>query len=158
LTSAAISAQASNLVSTETIAKQKAQEHLNSILEEFDKTRLKDFAKITKDLGLEIYQTPLFNRGQYLPKIGISKEFQEAAFQLSEEDKISEVIETPSGFCILYLDSYIPVEESEFEKQKEDIAQSLLNERYSKALNDYLSHLRLKANLVNNIPSKENNQ
>ena len=93
------------------IAKEKAGSYKQAVLGELEKSKLKDFPKAAKDLGLDIVQTPVFNRGQYLPQIGLSKDFQEAAFALNEENNISDVVETEKGYCILHLDSYIPVEE-----------------------------------------------
>jgi peptidyl-prolyl cis-trans isomerase D len=138
------------------VAGQKAAEYLEMIKGELDKTKLKDFSKAAKDLGLEIHQTPVFNRGQYLPQIGISKEFQEAAFALTEDAKISDVVETAAGYCILYQDSYVPVENSEYEKAKEELARTLSGEKRNAAFEDFVSQLRIKAEVFDNLPKLQN--
>jgi len=136
---------------------QKAQEYLTAIKEQYNQNKLEDFAQAAKNLNLEIQQTPVFTRGQYLPKIGISRDFQETAFNLSKENKISDVVETPKGFCILHLDEYIPADKKEYEKQKDDLSQQLLLQRRNEIFGDFLSKLRLDANLIDHI-SKQKQQ
>ncbi len=138
------------------IAKLKAQEYLKSLKEELNKSKIEDFQAAAKQLGLEIYQTPGFNRGDYLPKVGIAKEFQEAAFSLTENNTISDVVETENGYCILHLNSYIPVDKEVFAKEKEKFAQNLFMEKRNEIFSNFLSGLRLKANLVDNLPKNKN--
>ncbi|VAX35175.1 hypothetical protein MNBD_UNCLBAC01-941 [hydrothermal vent metagenome] len=133
------------------IAEKKSKDYLDSLYKELAKTKLRDFPKSAKTLGLNITQTPAFTRGQYLPKIGISKEFQDAAFELNDENSVSDVIVVENGFCILHLDNYIPVENADFEKNKERIAETLLNEERQKVFNIFLSTLKAKAKLEDNI-------
>ena len=138
-------------VETKKVAREKADGYFEAINEELDKSKLRDFPKTAKELQLEIHQTPVFNRGQYLPKIGISKEFQEAAFELTEDNKISNVVETATGYCILHLDDYIPIENSEYASAKNDLAQEILNEKRNVVFGDFVTQLRVKANLFSNI-------
>jgi len=134
------------------VALKKTQEYLEAINEELSKTKLRDFPKAAKVLGLEIHQTPVFNRGQYLPQIGISKEFQEAAFALTEENNISNVVEIANGYCILHLDNYIPIEESEYERTKEKLAQTISQEKQNLVFGDFVAQLRIASGLIDNIP------
>lgn len=138
------------------IAKEKAGSYKQAVLGELEKSKLKDFPKAAKDLGLDIVQTPVFNRGQYLPQIGLSKDFQEAAFALNEENNISDVVETEKGYCILHLDSYIPVEESDYEKVKEELAQSISDQKRNEVFGEFLMQLRQTAGLIDNIPELRN--
>ena len=132
------------------ITREKADQYLKSIKEKFNDSHM-EFPEIAKSLGLELAQTPLFNRSQYLPKIGISKEFQEAAFALSENNKISNAVEIPAGFCILHLDSYTPADKDQYVKEKDSLAQKILSERKAETFNTYLTRLRLAAKLVDNV-------
>jgi len=136
---------------TRNIANQKAEEYLTALHQELDKSKLRDFPKAAKTLGLEILQTPIFTRGQYLPKIGTSKEFQEQAFQLTDTNKISQVVETDNGYCILHLDAYVAIEDADYQKNKTTLAEKLLNEHKNKSFNDFLTKLRLEAKLEDNI-------
>jgi len=135
------------------VALDKTQGYLDAINEELNKTKLRDFPKAAKALGLEIHQTPVFNRGQYLPQIGISKKFQEAAFALTEDDNISDVVEITNGYCILHLDNYIPIEESDYEKAKEELAQTISQEKQNAVFGDFMAQLRVDSGLIDNIPS-----
>ncbi len=136
---------------TKEIAREKATEYLEAIREELDKSKLRDFPKAAKELELEIHQTPVFNRGQYLPQIGISNEFQEAAFALTEDDKISDVIETATGYCILHLDDYVPIENSGYERIKEELAQTLSDDKRNAVFGDFVVQLRIEARIINNL-------
>ncbi len=140
------------------IAQQKAQEYLKTIKEQSANATAPDFSQIIKNLGLESYQTPLFTRGMYLPKVGLSQEFQEAAFGLSENNKISDIVETAKGFCILHFDNYQEASREDFLKQKEEIAKKISDERSGEIYQELLAKLRIEANLVDNIPKKQNQQ
>ncbi len=137
------------------IAREKTEEYLKLIQDAFARTELKDFAKTIKDLGLEVHQTPVFGRGEYLPVVGISKEFQDAAFALTEQDDLSGVVATETGYSVVHLDSRVPADEKQFEEKKQSLSEKLLNERRTQAFNDFLSDLRLKANVSSNLPRQE---
>lgn len=139
------------------IARDKGKEVNKTILEKYNSSNTKDFAQIAKDLNLNLFQTPLFARGEYLPNIGLAKEFQDTAFSLTNEKKISEPVETAKGVCILHLDSYLGIDEEKYKQEKETIAQELLQEKKNSAFNDFLTHLRIQANLQDYI-SKDKNQ
>jgi len=136
---------------TEEITQVEAEKYLIALKEEMNKTKLKDFPKAAKALQLEIYQTPLFKRGEYLPKIGLSREFQEAAFALNDQNKISRSIKTDKGYCILHLDDYVDVDQEKYTKSKYEFSQQLLNLERDKAWSDYLRKLRTEAKLENNL-------
>jgi len=138
------------------IAREKTEEYLEALKEELNKTKLRDFPVAAKALSLEIHQTPVFNRDQYLPQIGISKDFQEAAFALTEENKLSNVVEIAKGYCILHLDNYIPIEETEYEKAKEELAKSISQEKQNAVFGDFVAQLRVQSGLVDNIPELRN--
>ena len=116
-----------------------------------NKTKLQDFAAAAKTLELEIIQTPLFTHGEYLPKIGTSSAFQQVAFGLSDQKKLSEPVIVENGIAILHLDGKQPADMTLYEKQKEQIADKMTAERKNESYNNYLSQIRLQANLQDNI-------
>ena len=61
------------------------------------------------------------------------------------------MIETAQGFAILYLDSRIPADREEFEKDKDQYKEAVLNRKRNEILTDYLTKLRMKANLESNL-------
>ena len=127
------------------VAEEKAKAFALTIKESYSSQP--DFKTIVEKLGFEVEQTPLFNRGQYLPVIGLSNEFQEEAFRLNADRKISDVVQTAKGFCILHFDQKEPVNEEQFEKDKTTFASTLMNEKMNSILTDFISQLRNKANL-----------
>ena len=134
------------------LAKQKAEENLATIKNAFKDVRRPDFAATAKNLGLEIQQTPIFNRTEYLPNIGISKEFQDVAFSLNEDNRLADTaVETLRGYAVLYLDSKQPLDEQDYEKQKEEIGNNLLTQKRNETFSEFLTQLRLKANLLDHI-------
>lgn len=138
-----------------TIAREKTEEYLKLIQDAFARTELKDFVQTVKNSGLEVHQTPVFGRGEYLPLVGISKEFQDAAFALTEQNNLSGVVATETGYSVVHLDSRVPADEKQFEEKKQSLSEKLLNERRTQAFNDFLSDLRLRAKITSNLPQKK---
>jgi peptidyl-prolyl cis-trans isomerase D len=137
------------------IAKQKAEEYSKKLLEAYAADPEMDFRAAAEALGLKVLQTPLFNRGQYLPTIGLSKEFQEAAYDLTEKDKLSAApVGTAKGYVILYRNRIEPVQEEEFQKAKDKYATDLINEKRNEMILTFMNDLRLRADIQSNIPQK----
>jgi peptidyl-prolyl cis-trans isomerase D len=137
------------------IAKEKAAEDSKLIKEKFDSVKYPDFTAIAKELKFEIYQTPVFSRGQYLPAIGISKDFQNAAFALNAQNPLSDLVESVKGWCILHLDASFPADMENYDKEKGALGEALLSEQRNAAFNDFLIRLRLKANLEDNVSKRK---
>lgn len=133
------------------IARTKAAEILKTMKGILQQTPDKKFNELADSVGLSVLQTPLFTKGEYLPTIGVSRDFQDAAFSLDEQNKLSDVVETPKGFCILSLQGREQAKQEDFLKEKDRFAQNLLEEKRSEAINEYLSVLRIRANLEDNI-------
>jgi len=138
------------------LSQEKAQQTISSIKENYNQS--KDFKKTAQDLNLTFYQTPIFKRGDYLETIGISKLFEDAAFELTEINPISDVIKTGKGFCILHLEKYVPVDETEYKKDKETFAEKLITEMKDKSFGEFLTSLKLKAKLEDNISKLKKEQ
>src|SRR6185503_7398384 len=109
------------------------------------------FKNIAEGLNLKVQQTPMFNRGQYLPTIGLSKEFQDAAYDLTEKDKLSLAIPTAKGYCILFRDAVTPVEEADFQKAKDKYASAIIDEKRNQMIIDFMSEARLRADVQDNM-------
>lgn len=140
------------------IAKTKTGEALIRIKEKFDASEAADFAQLAKEEGLNLYQSPSFNRGQYLPIIGISKEFENAAFELTPQTPISDVIDHSKGYAILHLDDRTPADPEKLTEQKETIEEALLEERKNQAFTEFMTTLRVESNLDNNIARRQAEQ
>jgi len=134
------------------ISKEKALEYLNFLTTQESTMKKDDFIEIAKSENLEIQQTPIFTRGQYLPTVGITKGFQENAFNLDENNRMSGVVETPKGYAILFLDTKYPVNMEDFQDQKDEWAQKVIVQKKTEAFNDFISRLRIKSKLEDRIP------
>jgi peptidyl-prolyl cis-trans isomerase D len=133
------------------LAQKAAEENLILFQERFTQQKLPDFSQISKELNLDIFQTPLFNRGEYLPKIGPSPAFQETAFSLSKDTPLSGIVEMERGYGILHLDEQTPVKRDDYEKDKEKFQKEFLERRTNEVFNEYLTDARLRANLQDDI-------
>ena len=133
------------------LARDKAQVYAGEIKESYLNTPTFNFVQFAKDESLKIEQTPVFHRGQYLPQIGLARDFQQTAFSLTQEQPISQAVETSKGYAILHLDSRLPIDEGEFEKKKDEITQRLLQQKSNNLFNDFISALRIEAELEDNI-------
>ena len=140
------------------IAKQKTLEAQMKIAERLSQSPAADFAELAKEFGLNLYQSPEFTRGQYLPIIGISKEFENAAFELTQEAPLSGVIDHTKGFAILHLDGKSAADPALLDDQRGDISDTLLAERKNEAFTEFMTTLRVESNLDNNIARRQAEQ
>ncbi|HQO57240.1 MAG TPA: SurA N-terminal domain-containing protein [Candidatus Omnitrophota bacterium] len=129
------------------IAKAKADEFIGQTRETLNQAGNPGFKTIAENLGLPVFQTPVFQRGEYLPNVGLSRDFQEAAFALKNSSKVSDPVEVEKGFCFLMLDSYIPVDMEKYKKEKAPYLEKILQEKKAKAFEEFLARLKVKANL-----------
>lgn len=139
------------------IAKEKADQSVQKIKEAMAAAPDAAFESTAEALNLKVQQTPMFNRGQYLPTIGLSREFQDAAYDLTETDKLSLAIPTSKGYCILYRDGVTPVEEAEFQKAKDKYGSAVIDEKRNQMIVNFMSEARLRADVQNNLPKQESN-
>lgn len=141
------------------LANTKANEYLSALSNLLAKNPELSFPDAAAQLDLSVQVTPTFNRGQYLPTIGISSEFQEAAFSLNEQRPLAEtLVETPAGTAILYLDKTIPVSMEQFEKDKTAFIEKLQNEATNKVFNEFLTELRKQSHFEDNIANLRQKQ
>ncbi len=134
------------------LAQAKAKESLEKIRKIQKANKKIDFAKLAKSFEVELKTTPLFKYGEYIPTIGIAKEFQDAAFSLRDsKDKISEVISLPAGFCILKLEENQKIDEKKFGQEKENFKKELLDKKKKEAFNSFFQELKKDARLQDNI-------
>jgi len=89
--------------------------------------------------------------GEYLPNIGPSSEFQNAAFNLKDKNRISPVIYTQQGFYILKLDEFVPIDEQKFKSEKAEFKTKLLEDKRKEFFNNFFEELKKKANLQDNV-------
>ena len=136
------------------IAEEKAGTSQPAVVDAWNKSPDKNFKSAAEGLGLTVQQTPFFARGEYLPTIGLSKEFQDAAYELTEEKSISATVATPKGFCIIHRDGAQAVDPQKFQKEKEEFTKTYVGEKKNAVITDYIARVRVKANLQDYLPKK----
>lgn len=137
------------------IAEAKAKETLEKIKEQLSKDPSQKFDTVTSKMGLRIEKTPEFNMAQYLPGVGPSPQFHQAAFGLTKEKPVSDVVEIASGYAILHLNLLVPADKEAFEKEKATLEKNFLAKKRDQAFSDFMASLRQKAKLVDNIKKLE---
>lgn len=131
------------------LAKEQGQKLLGQIKELIQKEKL-SFLKATEKLALTVEETEKFTRSSYISGIGQSATFTQTAFALGTGE-VSELITIPNGYCILSLESIIPVEDEKFAQEKEEFTKKLLAKRQELSFSIWLARLKQRANLVNNV-------
>ncbi|MBU2064062.1 MAG: peptidyl-prolyl cis-trans isomerase, partial [Candidatus Omnitrophica bacterium] len=112
-----------------------------------------DFEAAAKKLEVETKEVADFTRLGYIRGLGYAKEFIDVAFSLKPQE-ISNIIDTPRGFCILQLKRIIAADEEQFEKEKETYRNKVLLEKRNEFLNNWFVEIKEKANPVSYL---ENN-
>jgi len=117
----------------ETEAKRLAQKEAEDLLVRLNKGET--FAGITKEKGLKVTETGLFQPGSAIPKLGTSAELTEALFQISEKKPYPEKPYMVEGnFVIVRLKGRGSVDEAEFASQKNVVANQLLQIKSQQAV------------------------
>lgn len=130
------------------IARSRAEEALTKILALNLNPANIDTISAGKTISAEFVQTPTFGRvDSYLPKLGQSPEFMDQAFGLTKDKPWSQIAKTSKGYCLIHLDNRIEPDMKDFEKDKSKYENALLFDKREKAVNDFMTRLRLKSNL-----------
>ncbi|MDP3142791.1 MAG: SurA N-terminal domain-containing protein [Candidatus Omnitrophota bacterium] len=127
-----------------------AQENARQIHDKIN-LKIKNFNGWAAEFNLKVNQTQLFKLGEYLPSVGASVEFQNAAFNLKDKNTISGVVSSPLGFYILKSEEFLPIDEQKFKNEKDDFKEKLLEQKRKELFNNFFEALKKKANLQDNI-------
>ncbi|MFH2145367.1 MAG: peptidyl-prolyl cis-trans isomerase [Candidatus Omnitrophota bacterium] len=134
------------------LARKKAEDILSQIKDLVSAGNM-DFEAAAKKLEVETKEVADFTRLGYIRGLGYAKEFIDVAFSLKPQE-ISNIIDTPRGFCILQLKRIIAADEEQFEKEKETYRNKVLLEKRNEFLNNWFVEIKEKANPVSYL---ENN-
>ncbi|MEW5758754.1 MAG: SurA N-terminal domain-containing protein [Candidatus Omnitrophota bacterium] len=130
-------------------AKKLAEASALNAISTFKKYGVKDeagFIKSAKSLKLTINTPKEFTREDYIDNIGMNKNFVETAFNLIP-NTLSDIIETPSGFYIIFKRDYIFADEKQFNAEKEKLKEQYLGEKKQKAFDDFFKGLKKRTQL-----------
>ncbi|MDD3374564.1 MAG: peptidyl-prolyl cis-trans isomerase [Candidatus Omnitrophica bacterium] len=140
------------------LAKKKSEDVLEKIKKSFEDKSNQTFDVAAKQLELKAEKPAPFTRGQYLPGIGTAQNFHKAAFALTAGNRLSDPTEISTGYCIVYLNAFVPIDENAFEEKKEELKTQLLEEKKNTAFKNFLDQLRQKSNLIDNIKKLKEEQ
>jgi len=151
--------EAFKLSKAQEVTQKKAEDFLNKIKDSMTNNPANDFRTIAESFGLKVEETQAFSHGEYLSAIGVAEEFQNAAFALDNQIKMSKVVKIAKGYAFMYLKEFTPINEEQFNKEKDEFAKNLLTKKKGEAFSTFIKDLRTKADLVDNISKvREANQ
>ena len=131
------------------LAKTKADSALKNIQEGLKQK--KTFKELAKSTGAKVDETPLFDRGEYTANMGLIAEFQEATLTMNMQNRLSTVITTSQGPAIIYLESVQPIDEQEYQIDKDNFKDMMLAQRKSEAIVSFLTKLKFEANIISSV-------
>jgi peptidyl-prolyl cis-trans isomerase D len=113
---------------------------------------LKDGAALaaaSKEFDLKIQSTGFFKRNDSIPNIGFERDLSRAAFELSEQESLApEIIKGRKGYYIIQFRQRQAPSLADFEKEKEDIKNQLLQQKRFKAFQAWLDQRKKSSEIV----------
>lgn len=103
--------------------------------------------KIAKNYDLELRETNLISRFDYIEGVGESYKMVANAFGL-ERGEISKPIKVRKGFALIEPIEFLLINEKKFEKEKEDYRIKVLSVKKMKALENWFSKIRADSSLA----------
>jgi len=100
--------------------------------------------QLAKSLSLKSGQTGNFKFGSYIEGIGASDAFYTEAKKLSP-GQYSGVIEAASGFYIITPESFKPIDEKKFAKEKDEFSRTVLLRKQNEVFGQFLQELDKKS-------------
>jgi len=134
------------------LAKTKGKEYLDAILEIYRvNPENVNFNNLAKEWNAETNTTSLFNRQDYIPNIGRSKDFIDKAFSLREKQEPFDIVSTEKGTFIIKLEEFILVDEDKFSRERESFKVKILKNKKNESFNKFFEDLKNKARLIDNV-------
>jgi parvulin-like peptidyl-prolyl isomerase len=141
-------------IKSKELAKSKIEQYYSKVKAEKESKPESSLSKILDKMNLAVKETDLFNRSKPPFEVDDPSAFNQIAFNL-KTGEISGVIELNEGYCIVELLDYKPINEEEFQKEKENLRKAILEEKKDKAFEGYFIKLKEKANLTDYISSQK---
>lgn len=110
--------------------------------------------EIGQQLNISVAETDFFGKNTPIPDIDSSYIVKQKAFEL-EKNQISPAIESANTFYIIAVAQEKPFNQTEFDKSKEAIKETLLQEKKNQAFEAFLKDLQKRSGLVDLIPKQE---
>ena len=102
---------------------------------------------VAADLGMEIRDTELFSRNDFVPGLGRQNSAIGAAFGL-QSGEVSEVITTPTNAFVLDFVGYIPADSAMWISQRVQQRQTQVFILQQQRLQEWIDALRIAARII----------
>jgi peptidyl-prolyl cis-trans isomerase D len=128
------------------VAKERAAEALEALKSNGD------LDAVAATYGLSALETGAFTRaGSYVPNIGNAPELKTAAFSLTDESGTApQVYEADEAHFVAVLAERVPVDEEEFQGQKEQLVVQLQRQQEAQVLDEFVDYLQSRATIERN--------
>ncbi len=105
-----------------------------------------DFKDIADRDSLELKETNLVTRNDFIPQVGKEPAFIGTAFRLQPKE-ISQPVETTRGYYLIQTIETIPINEAEYEKMKNFLSQQILINKKQQAFIEWYNNLKNNAEI-----------
>ena len=108
-----------------------------------------DMAEASKEFDLKVQSTGFFKRNDAIPNIGYDRNISSAAFELSDQNQMpQEILDGPKGYYVIKFKQRQVPSMTEFDKEKEDIKNRLLQQKRFKAFEAWLDQRKNSSEIV----------
>jgi peptidyl-prolyl cis-trans isomerase D len=108
-----------------------------------------EMAAASKEFDLKVQSTGLFKRNDAIPNIGYERAISSVAFELSDQNKLpQEIIDGPKGYYVLKFKQRQTPSMADYEKEKEDIKNRLLQQKQYKTFQAWLDQRKNSSEIV----------
>ncbi len=133
------------------VLNQKKSEYAGQQLEQIRQQVIDgaSLAQTATAAALELRQPEPFSRSESVDRVGRKNAFVGAAFCL-ESGELSAVITLPQGSYLIHLVNKIPIDEEQFEAEREQVRQTLLRQRQSEVWQTWSAKVYESAEIEDN--------
>ena len=108
-----------------------------------------DLATASKELKLTVGSTGFFKRNDSIPNIGFERDMSRAAFELSKQNRLPvEIIKGRKGYYVIRFKQRKAPSMADFDKEKTDVIQRLLQQKRSQTFNAWLEQVKNRSEIV----------
>ena len=123
-------------------AYKKAKNKALEIISKIKQDNIKDLKVLgSKFPDSQLLETNFFKRLGFIENIGMERNFNNRVFTLKKDEILLEPLEVKKGFCIVQLMEIKPIDQEQFNKDKEMYANKLLQNKKAMAMNTFLLNL-----------------
>jgi peptidyl-prolyl cis-trans isomerase D len=108
-----------------------------------------DMAEASGEFDLKVQSTGFFKRNDSIPNIGYDRTIASTAFELTEQNNLApEILDGPKGYYVIRFKQRQAPSTADFDKEKEDTKNRLLQQKRFKAFQGWLDQLKNSSEIV----------